>query len=106
MDKIYTITMVDDRGGYISRCVGWYKKYKDAKKSVEKNLGKNNGIVYKYAVIEEFECGIYPCCKSKNQKWFEAKLEFDNDDYLVGCNYEEIEKAPEQFDHTVNFSMG
>lgn len=64
---IYTITTISnitEKPGDFprigeTRCIGFFEKFEDAKRAVERNLGDMHEFYYKYAVIEAVCEGLY-----------------------------------------------
>ena len=98
--KIYTVTTIqtfeDPKQPKRKRCVGFFYDINDAKQAVLENwLDIAEEGRYNYAVIEDFQQGLYSIGEEKNQLWFE----WNNESYIP------IEK-PARFRRVVNFGIG
>lgn len=102
---MYFINMIDNIEGLktiegmlsgIEDCtdytLGYFETLEEAKKSLEDEAIEILGNMYRYALIEKVEPGLYP--KAKEEHWFE----YDREDEV----YKEMEN-PELI--VVNFSM-
>lgn len=98
-ESIYTITMVPKKSGERSRCVGFYTRYSDALHFIDKFgiNGLDEGVLFKYLVIEKVSEGIYATSDEFEESWFEA--DFDT------MKWKEIKK-PEVFKGVINFGIG
>lgn len=107
MNNIYTITAIEDEHSKVSRCVGWFDNYEDAKKNTLENardFSECGG--YKYAVIEKVGSGVFPFCNSKDQSWFKVVEETGAVGEIINIKYEELKEIPEGFRGYSNFSIG
>lgn len=107
MNNIYTITAIEDEHSKVSRCVGWFDNYEDAKKNTLENardFSECGG--YKYAVIEKVGSGVFPFCNSEDQSWFKVVEETGAVGEIINIKYEELEEIPEGFRGYSNFSIG
>ena len=98
MYRLYFLTTIriEEKGGTDCRCVGFYDELKVARDVLKKHsvmLGEQGW--YKYAVIEAFSSGWYPC--SEKEEWYQFR---DRDKKVV-----KIEK-PKRFRNTCNFAIG
>lgn len=108
---IYTVTTISkiemtdlgiaDTGATRTPC--FYHTLKDAKYTVENNVGDIWEYCYQYAVIEEVDIGLYPYC---GKRWF-YKWEIDEP---PSCRpykgrYVPID-IPEELKNVVNFAIG
>lgn len=97
---IYTITMIEDidkKHGAIGsvRCFGYSTDFEYVDSRVRKNATDLHECLYKYAIIEKVEEGLYPCA---TERWL---YEFDFDNGV----FNPIE-VPESLRHIVNFGIG
>lgn len=53
------------------RTVGYFESFIDATWALNKNLGDMHETIYDYAVVEEFEPGLYPVRCFDHRKLFE-----------------------------------
>ena len=107
MNNIYTITAIEDEYSKVSRCVGWFDNYEDAKKNTLENardFSECGG--YKYAVIEKVGSGVVPFCNSEDQSWFKVVEETGAVGEIINIKYEELKEIPEGFRGYSNFSIG
>lgn len=107
MNNIYTITAIEDEYSKVSRCVGWFDNYEDAKKNTLENardFSECGG--YKYAVIEKVGSGVFPFCNSEDQSWFKVVEETGTVGEIINIKYEELKEIPEGFRGYSNFSIG
>ena len=107
MNNIYTITAIEDEYSKVSRCVGWFDNYEDAKKKTLENardFSECGG--YKYAVIEKVGSGVFPFCNSEDQSWFKVVEETGAVGEIINIKYEELKEIPEGFRGYSNFSIG
>lgn len=107
MSNIYTITAIEDEYSKVSRCVGWFDNYEDAKKNTLENardFSECGG--YKYAVIEKVGSGVFPFCNSEDQSWFKVVEETGAVGEIINIKYEELKEIPEGFRGYSNFSIG
>ena len=107
MNNIYTITAIEDEYSKVSRCVGWFDNYEDAKKNTLENardFSECGG--YKYAVIEKVGSGVCPFCNSEDQSWFKVVEETGAVGEIINIKYEELKEIPEGFRGYSNFSIG
>lgn len=107
MNNIYTITAIEDEHSKVSRCVGWFDNYEDAKKNTLENardFSECGG--YKYAVIEKVGSGVFPFCSSEDQSWFKVVEETGAVGEIINIKYEELKEIPEGFRGYSNFSIG
>ena len=107
MNNIYTITAIEDEYSKVSRCVGWFDNYEDAKKNTLENardFSECGG--YKYAVIEKVGSGVFPFCNSEDQFWFKVVEETGAVGEIINIKYEELKEIPEGFRGYSNFSIG
>lgn len=107
MNNIYTITAIEDEYSKVSRCVGWFDNYEDAKKNTLENardFSECGG--YKYAVIEKVGSGVFPFCNSEDQSWFKVVEETGAVGEIINIKYEELKEIPEGFRGYSNFSIG
>lgn len=107
MNNIYTITAIEDEHSKVSRCVGWFDNYEDAKKNTLENardFSECGG--YKYAVIEKVGSGVFPFCNSEDQSWFKVVEETGAVGEIINIKYEELKEIPEGFRGYSNFSIG
>lgn len=80
-----------------TRCVGYFKTFKEAEEAVINNAGDmNEDGYYKYAVIENIPEGVYRLDLSP--VWYE----WDE----TTKKYKKIKKCPKEFAHLVGFSIG
>lgn len=107
MNNIYTITAIEDEHSKVSRCVGWFDNYEDAKKNTLENAGDFSECGgYKYAVIEKVGSGVFPFCNSEDQSWFKVVEETGAVGEIINIKYEELKEIPEGFRGYSNFSIG
>ena len=107
MNNIYTITAIEDEYSKVSRCVGWFDNYEDAKKNTLENardFSECGG--YKYAVIEKVGSGVFPFCNGEDQSWFKVVEETGAVGEIINIKYEELKEIPEEFRGYSNFSIG
>jgi hypothetical protein len=99
LESIYTITMVPEKSGEHSRCIGFYTRYSDALHFIEKFgiNGLDEGGLFKYLVIEKVLEGIYAMSDEFEESWFEADFKT--------MKWKEIKK-PEKFKSVINFGIG
>lgn len=107
MNNIYTITAIEDENSKVSRCVGWFDNYEDAKKNTLENVRDFSECGgYKYAVIEKVGSGVFPFCNSEDQSWFKVVEETGAVGEIINIKYEELKEIPEGFRGYSNFSIG
>jgi hypothetical protein len=98
LDTIFTVTTIQ-AGAYISggcRTVGWFKTEEEAKEIVENNCGDIYECgYYQYAVVEEYESGLY--IMSYEKQWYRWNKEQEK--------YEPIRK-PSKFNRICNYAIG
>ena len=107
MNNIYTITAIEDEHSKVSRCVGWFDNYEDAKKNTLENardFSECGG--YKYAVIEKVGSGVFPFCNSEDQSWFKVVEETGAVGEIINIKDEGLKEIPEGFRGYSNFSIG
>ncbi len=78
-----------------SRCVGYFKNFKDAEDVIINNIADLNETIYNYAIIENIPEGLYKY--DQNAKWY--KFDELNETY-ESCN------IPDGFKHIVGLSIG
>lgn len=101
--KIYTLTVMEkleqDELGWphfgSTRTVGWVPALNDAKECVHYNYADIWETCYDFAVIEEVEAGLYPCCANR---WF---FKFN-----TGTKFYEAIEEPEWMKTFVNVGIG
>lgn len=98
-ESIYTITMVSEKSGEHSRCVGFYSRYSDVLHYLNKFgiNGLDEGGLFKYLVIEKVSEGIYETSDEFEESWFEADFKT--------MKWKEIKK-PKKFQGVINFGIG
>ena len=98
-ESIYTITVVPEKSGERTRCIGFFNRYSDVLHYIEKYgiNGLDEGGLFKYLVIEKVFEGIYSVSEEFEENWFEADFKT--------TKWKEIKK-PKQFKGVINFGIG
>lgn len=91
-DLLYFVSTIDKDGH--TRCIGFYRSMKDARKIVKKKHDTlDEAGYYKYAVIEAFGWGWYP--SAVKEEWYELKK-----------NGAKKVKKPARYKNEGNFGLG
>lgn len=90
-----TTLQIKDRQQKSSRCIGYFKSFKEAEHIVLNNVGDIEETIYNYCVIENIPEGIYQY--DQNAKWYKFN---DLDEVYKPC------KKPKELNHLIGFGIG
>lgn len=94
---MYFITTIQFKNNELkdSRCIGYFKSFKEAEHIVINNIGDIEETIYNYCVIENIPEGIYEY--DQNAKWYKFN---DLDEVYKPC------EKPKELDKYVGFAIG
>lgn len=96
---MYFITMMESLdAGCSSRCMGFLPTFEKADEAVRENAGDIHEALYKYAVIEYGEEGVYP--QLKVIQWYKFVPTKDYRGYYVPMPF------PAEYSDWCNFALG
>ena len=92
---MYFVTTIDSNHDD-TRCVGYFKEFKDAEIRVLENVLDIYETCYDYAVIENVPEGFYQY--DFTPKWYKWNVSKEK--------YEKIKERPEKYKNTIGFAIG